>query len=98
MMLKNGQTYFNPSRAVHCKKSCIEIKINLNFYFHTSLWCLKRFYEGLKKSCFKVCYTHYVLISPFNAFQVFVAILTILTYLQLRGLIRNGLITLNPFP
>ena len=21
-------------------------KINLNFYFHTSLWCLKRFYEG----------------------------------------------------
>ena len=29
-------------------KSCIEIKIELNFYFHTSLWCLKRFYEGLK--------------------------------------------------
>ena len=25
-----------------------EKKINLNFYFHTSLWCLKRFYEGLK--------------------------------------------------
>ena len=23
-------------------------KINLNFYFHTSLWCLRRFYEGLK--------------------------------------------------
>ena len=22
-------------------------KINLNFYFHTSLWCLKRFDEGL---------------------------------------------------
>ena len=22
-------------------------KINLKFYFHTSLWCLKRFYEGL---------------------------------------------------
>ena len=21
-------------------------KIKLNFYFHTSLWCLKRFYEG----------------------------------------------------
>ena len=29
-------------------ESCIEIKINLSFYFHTSLWCLKRFYEGLK--------------------------------------------------
>ena len=27
-------------------ESCIEIKIKLNFYFHTSLWCLKRFYEG----------------------------------------------------
>ena len=23
-----------------------EKKINLNFYFHASLWCLKRFYEG----------------------------------------------------
>ena len=29
-------------------ESCIEIKIKLKFYFHTSLWCLKRFYEGLK--------------------------------------------------
>ena len=28
-------------------ESSIEIKIKLNFYFHTSLWCLKRFYEGL---------------------------------------------------
>ena len=28
-------------------ESCIEIKINLNFYFHTPLWCLKRFYKGL---------------------------------------------------
>ena len=23
-------------------------KIKLNFYFHTSLWCLKKFYKGLK--------------------------------------------------
>ena len=29
-------------------ESCSKIKIDLNFYFHTSLWCLKRFYEGLK--------------------------------------------------
>ena len=29
-------------------EGCIEIKIELKFYFHTSLWCLKRFYEGLK--------------------------------------------------
>ena len=28
-------------------ESCIQIKIELNPYFHTSLWCLKRFYEGL---------------------------------------------------
>ena len=28
-------------------ESCIEIKIKLNFCFHVSLWCLKRFYEGL---------------------------------------------------
>ena len=27
-------------------ESCIEMKINLNFYFHTSLRWLKRFYEG----------------------------------------------------
>ena len=31
-------------------KSCIKIEINLIFYFHTSLWCLKRFYEGLGKT------------------------------------------------
>ena len=29
-------------------ESCIEMKIKLNFYFHTSLRCLKRFYEGFK--------------------------------------------------
>ena len=29
-------------------ESCIEIKINLNFYFHTSLWCRNSFYEGPK--------------------------------------------------
>ena len=23
-------------------------KINFKFYFHTFLWCLKRFYKGLK--------------------------------------------------
>ena len=31
-------------------ESRIKIKIELNFYFHTSLWCLKRFYEGLMKA------------------------------------------------
>ena len=28
-------------------ESCTEIRIELNFYFHTSLWSVKRFYEGL---------------------------------------------------
>ena len=30
----------------------IEIKINLIFYFHTSLWCLERFYENKNLSQF----------------------------------------------
>ena len=34
-----------PSSCI--SESCIKIKIKLNFYYHTSLWCLKRFYEGL---------------------------------------------------
>ena len=35
---------FNPSRPDPGKRE----KINLNFYFHTSLWCIKKFYEGRK--------------------------------------------------
>ena len=35
---------FNPFRPSPRRRE----KIKLNFYFHTSLWCLKRFYEGLK--------------------------------------------------
>ena len=31
-------------------ESCIEIKIKLNFYFLTSLWCLKRCLKGLHKA------------------------------------------------
>ena len=42
------EQFLNPSRPVHLKEGCIEIKNKLNFYFHTSLWYLKRFYEGLK--------------------------------------------------
>ena len=33
-----------PSRPVPVQRE----KINLNFYFNTSLWCLEMFYEGLK--------------------------------------------------
>ena len=36
--------YFNPSRPNPRRRE----KIMLNFYFHTSLWCFERSYEGLK--------------------------------------------------
>ena len=42
LLLKDSRT-FNPS---HPNPGWRE-KINLNLYFHTSLWCLKRFYEDL---------------------------------------------------
>ena len=29
-------------------ESCIEIKIKFNFYFHTSLWCMKAFKALMK--------------------------------------------------
>ena len=36
-----------PSRSVHFRK-LYELKINLSFYIHTHLWCLKKFYEVLE--------------------------------------------------
>ena len=36
--------FFYPSRPDSERRE----KINLHFYFHTYLWCLKRFYESLK--------------------------------------------------
>ena len=42
----NQFSHFISSRPMHFR-SYIKI-INLNFYFHTSLRCLKRFYEDLK--------------------------------------------------
>ena len=39
----------NHNESKKCiSESCIKVKNDLNFYFHTSLWCLKRFYEGYK--------------------------------------------------
>ena len=31
-------------------ESCIKIKISLNFYFHTSLWCFKRFLKAPQRN------------------------------------------------
>ena len=61
-MLQNAQGYsfyrfwvINPSRPDPGQRE----KINLNFYFHTSLWCLKRYFmKGFK-----------VFIKPFKAPQ-----------------------------
>ena len=36
--------------ATSILESYIKIRIDLNFYFHTPLWCLRRFYEGLYKT------------------------------------------------
>ena len=41
-----------PERPVHFW-SCIEIKIELNFYFQTSLWCFKRFEHFLRSGLHK---------------------------------------------
>ena len=43
----NEQTHVLILPAPCISESCVKIRINVNFYFHTSLWCLKRFYEGL---------------------------------------------------
>ena len=43
------QDYFCLIFPAPCiSESCIKIEINLNCYFYTSFWCLKKFYEGLK--------------------------------------------------
>ena len=38
------KSYLNPSRPDPGQGEII----NLNFYFHTSLWCLKKLFQGLK--------------------------------------------------
>ena len=48
-MEATNKLHNNLTLPVLCiSESCIEIKINLIFYFYTLLWCLKSFYEGLK--------------------------------------------------
>ena len=57
------QAGVNPSHP-HPKRG---EKSNLNFNFHTFLWCLKRFYEGLKgfhKTFMKTSK------RPYNIFEV----------------------------
>ena len=53
LLKKHGITHHCSSSSltlpVPCiLESCIKIKINLNSYFHISLRCLRRFYEGFE--------------------------------------------------
>ena len=43
-MILKSNFEFNPSRPNPGRRG----KIKLIFYSHTSFWCFKRFYEGLK--------------------------------------------------
>ena len=49
-------------------ESFIEIKINLNLYLHTFLWCLKRFYEGVLTPLF---YEDPCILTSPSLFQIF---------------------------
>ena len=59
----------------HISESCIEIKIKWNFYFHTSTWCLKRFYEVFK-----------TFIKPFETPQRNVKIKILLIFFSSSGI------------
>ena len=59
-MMKNAFYFILTLKDPIISESCIEIKSELNFYFHTSLWCLKQFYEGMALKAF---------IKPFEAPQ-----------------------------
>ena len=44
MKIKTNAAHFTSFRPNPRRRE----KIKFNFYFHTSLWCVKRFYEGLE--------------------------------------------------
>ena len=46
--MTNNAFYFILTLLASCiSESCVKMNINLTFYFHTSVWCLKRFSEGI---------------------------------------------------
>ena len=49
MWNSKSESQINPSRPNPGQRE----KVKLNFYFHTFLWCLKKFYEGLKSNSFR---------------------------------------------
>ena len=77
IILINIKGWFVTLPAPCIPESCIKIKTKVNFYFCISLWCLKRFYEGLK--AFKA------FIKPFDVPRASVKIVNFLS--------RPGIVT-----
>ena len=74
--------YFLPLPP-HCiSENCIKRKINVNFCFHTSLWFIKRIYEGLK-----------AFIKPFEAPQRSAKVKIYVNFLSLSGIWRGRINT-----
>ena len=69
---------------------CIETKINLNFYLHTSLWCLKRFYESYicnELTCSKVKYSRKLFQGIFS--KIAICVLSFLPFQLIESLQQN---------
>ena len=81
---KSQRAFLNLTLPVLCmSESCIQIKINFNFNFHTSLWCLKRFYdEGLKSLLF-----HYI--SVYWSYQVIMRLLKTTCHQRMIDILGN---------
>ena len=69
------KTGINPSRPMHFRK-LYQNKNNLKFYFRTCLWCLERFYKGLKdlhktfRGTRKECEKKLILVNFFFSFEI----------------------------
>ena len=101
-MLLNFNSFISDSD--HCQISCrilthpapcnlesfTKMKISLNFYFHTSLRCIKKFYEGLFSSSgigivridtynsLFLIFLNFTIISVLTTLMTFSALLTIM--------------------
>ena len=81
---KSQRAFLNLTLPVLCiSESCIQIQINFNFNFHTSLWCLKRFYEGLKGLLF-----HYIRV--YWLYQLIMRLLKITSHQRMIDILGNS--------
>ena len=65
----SGLTLVNPYRPVHFRKLYYK-KINLNFYFHNFVWCLKRFYQDTTTKCENENLSHFLSSSRIDTEKV----------------------------